>query len=302
MYTSSEPTSRPGRAWWIMGVSCGVVLLLGLAIIGASGGQNSVAGLIIPAFLAGVLSFLSPCTLPVLPAYFAWTFGMSDKGAQQPNQGRIIMSSLAFFAGLATTMVGLSVLISSVSHLVARYLETVTVIGGAVIIVMGLLSMLGMGFAGPAIKRRQAATLGSAYLYGLTFALGWTACIGPILGAILTMLIASNASIAAGAALTFIYVLGLALPLLIVATFFNKLGQGSAGWRWLRGRAWELRLGGKTILLHSTNLLSGLLLILVGALLISGKLSTLNQYALPGGVSQWANDVQYGIKAFFTGQ
>jgi cytochrome c-type biogenesis protein len=266
--------------------------------------SDNVVGLIIPAFLAGLLSFLSPCTLPVLPAYFAWTFGLRANAQEQfpQQQYRVLFSSLAFFAGLATTMVILGMILSSIGQMLSRNLTILTQVGGTVIIGLGILNIFGKGFAGPTIKRRQAATLGSAYLYGLTFALGWTACIGPILGTILTLLVTSGASAIAGAALTFVYVLGLAAPLVIVATFFDRLGQGSRGWVWLRGRAWEINVGSHTILLHSTNVLSGLLLIIVGALLLSGQLSQLNQYGLPGGITEWANEIQTSIRHFFTGQ
>lgn len=295
--------SRTSRILIAVAVIVSILLLGFLALIGIAGSQSNVVALTIPAFLAGVLSFLSPCTLPVLPAYFAWTFGISSgSDGVAARRSQVLLSSVAFFAGLATTMVGLGMALTSVGQVLGRNIDRLTQIGGAVIIVLGVLSIFGKGFAGPTIKRRQSATLGSAYLYGLTFALGWTACIGPILGAILTMLLATGASVLAGAALTFIYVLGLALPLILVATFFSQLGQGSRGWRWLRGKAWEVTIAGRTVLLHSTSILSGLLLIVVGVLLMTGRLAQLNQYSLPGGITEWANDIQYSIRNFFTGQ
>ncbi len=303
-----QTTTRPPRrsTFLLLGsLLLGFVLIMALALIGAvSGGQN-VIGLLIPAFLAGVLSFLSPCTLPVLPAYFAWTFGINSGSTDDPavKQRRVFISSLAFFAGLATTMIALGVTFSTfIGPIFGRNRLLMTQIGGVIIIIMGILSLFGLGFAGPAIKRRRSATLGSAYLYGLTFAIGWTACIGPILGSILVMLVSSGSSAIAGGTLTLVYVLGLGLPLILVATFFSRLGQGSTGWRWLRGRAWEVKLGSRTLLLHSTNLLSGALLILVGVLLFRDQLSQLNRYALPGGVTEWANQIQNGIQHFFTGQ
>jgi cytochrome c-type biogenesis protein len=264
-----------------------------------------VIGLVIPAFLAGVLSFLSPCTLPVLPAYFAWTFGINSGSTDDPGvqQRRVFISSLAFFAGLATTMITIGVTVSTfIGPIFGRNRLIMTQIGGAIIILMGVLSLFGLGFSGPAIKRRRSATLGSAYLYGLTFAIGWTACIGPILGSILFMLVSSGSSAIAGGTLTLVYVLGLGLPLILVATFFSRLGQGSKGWRWLRGRAWEIKLGSRTLLLHSTNLLSGALLIAVGILLFSNRLSQLNQYSFYDGITEWTYQIQDGIQHFFTGQ
>src|SRR5215213_6305664 len=109
-----QTTTRPPRRTTFLilsSLAIGFVLIMGLVFIGAvSGGQN-VIGLVIPAFLAGVLSFLSPCTLPVLPAYFAWTFGINSGSTDDPGaqQRRVFISSLAFFAGLATTMITIGV-------------------------------------------------------------------------------------------------------------------------------------------------------------------------------------------------
>lgn len=305
MQTQSKPQVRSSRLGLLAIVAGGIVLVLGLLAVGIAQGGANVVTLAIPTFLAGILSFLSPCTLPVLPAYFAWTFGLNSGEETDPvvRQRRVLLSSLAFFAGLATTLVALGVITATVfASLVARNLDWVTRIGGAVIIVLGVLSIFGKGFAGPAIKHNSAATYSGAYLYGLTFAIGWTACIGPILGSILVMLASSGASAIAGATLTFIYVLGLGLPLMLVATFFNRLGQGSRAWRWLRGRVWEVNLGGRTLLFHSTSVLSGLLLVGVGYLLISGQLSVLNQYAGTSEISRWADQIQYDIRRFFTGE
>ncbi|HYF62465.1 MAG TPA: cytochrome c biogenesis CcdA family protein [Herpetosiphonaceae bacterium] len=306
MQSAPQTQRQTSRFGLVAGLLIGGVLIGGLMILGLARGGQNVATLMIPAFIAGILSFLSPCTLPVLPAYFAWTFGINSGSTDDAStkRRRVLLSSLAFFAGLATTMVTLGVIVTTtLGPLVAKNLNWVTKIGGAIIIVMGILSVFGLGFAGPSIKRSRSATLGSAYMYGLTFALGWTACIGPILGAVLTLLVSTGTSVVAGATLTFVYVLGLGLPLMIVATFFNRFGQGSKGWRWLRGRGWEIKLGSRTILLHSTNVLSGLLLIVVGVLLFSGKLSAFNnEYSFLGGINEWANNIQYDIQRFFTGQ
>ncbi len=300
MQTVSTPRTSRIVLWLVIGGF--LAALAFLVLISLLSGSAQALALFIPAFLAGILSFLSPCTLPVLPAYFAWTFGINSTtdGTPTQRQLRTLTSSLAFFAGLATTMILLNVvLITAFRSLIVDNLKLYTHIGGVLIILMGVLSFFGKGFAGPTIKRSSKATLGSAYLYGLTFAVGWTACIGPILGTILTWLITSGSTVFAGAILTFVYVSGLGLPLIIVATFFNRLGQGSSGWRLLRGRAWDIQLGSKTLMLHSTNILSGVLLVIIGILLYTGTLSTLNQYSLPGGISEWANNIQFDIQNFF---
>lgn len=303
----AQTQRQPSRLFTMAIIGLAVFVVAAILLIGVAQGGQNVITLAVPAFMAGVLSFLSPCTLPVLPAYFAWTFGINSAGDESLAQKRqrTIISSLAFFAGLATTMVVLGMAITATSQAIrgiSSNKDLFAQIGGVIIIVMGVMSIFGIGFTGANIKRSSSATVGSAYLYGLTFALGWTACIGPILGAILTLLISTGASIIAGATLTFIYVLGLALPLMIVATFFNKLGQGSKGWKLLRGRALEFNIGKRVVILHSTSVISGMLLIAVGILLLTGQMSTLNDIALDNPISKWANNVQYDIQTFFTGE
>jgi cytochrome c-type biogenesis protein len=143
--------------------------------------------------------------------------------------------------------------------------------------------VLGKGFSGMQLHDRPAATLAGTYLYGLTFAFGWTACVGPILGAILTTLVASGLSVLAGAALAFLYALGLATPLVLLAAFFGRVGHGTRLGTILRGRGFSVAVGGRTLHLHTTSLISGILLIAVGAMLATGQLTWLTR--------QWAGGV-----------
>ncbi|NTV62539.1 MAG: cytochrome c biogenesis protein CcdA [Oscillochloris sp.] len=255
-------------------------------------GGSSVLVLAIPAFLAGVLSFLSPCTLPILPAYFAFTFQAGRRG--------VFVMSLAFFLGLATTLTLLGASATALSGLVFDNRAALTFWGGVVVVIFGLMGMLGKGFAGPQIQERPAATLFGSYLYGATFALGWTACVGPILGALLTLLAAtSGVAIIQGAVLAFIYALGLGTPLILLATFFNRLGTGSKLWQLLRGKGFEINIFGKEIFLHSTSLISGLLMVLMGLLLASGQLESIAQVANGSGLAQWWVQLESGISRLF---
>jgi cytochrome c-type biogenesis protein len=156
------------------------------------------------------------------------------------------------------------------------------------------MSLVGRGFAGYTGFHRPAVTIGGAYFYGLIFALGWTTCVGPILGSILTLLLVSGSSLAgglslvAGGVLAMIYALGLGLPLLLLVVGLEAGGPRGRLVRLLRGRGWELRLGQYTIYVHSTSAVSGLLMILVGLLLVTGQMTLLGQQLAGSDPSQWA--------------
>ncbi len=294
------------RVWLILGGA----LIAGLVILGLltpSGGTQldsvqpgqrptlSVLTLALPAFLAGVFSFLSPCTLPILPAYFAFTF--------QAKRQQIALMTLAFFLGLATTMTLIGAVSSLLGQIIFQLSDQLQFWGGLMIIAFGVASLLGKGFTGPALQRRPSATFAGTYVYGMTFALGWSACIGPILGSVLTLLAAQGTSVLAGATLALVYTLGLAVPLFLVAVFFGRLGTGSRAWSVLRGRGFTVNLLGRTLHLHSTSLLSGLLLILVGYLLASGNLAFFSQQAANTSMGEWALNIEQWIdRTFRAGQ
>ena len=122
------------------------------------------------------------------------------------------------------------------------------------------MSLLGLGFTGVQFQNRPEATIIGSYVYGATFSLGWSACIGPILGSIMTLLATQGMGILQGTFLAFIYALGLGLPLILVATFFSRLGTGTRFWQFLRGRGWTVKIFGRELYLHSTSVISGLLL------------------------------------------
>lgn len=253
--------------------------------LGEQSNIGAFVALAVPAYLAGIFSLLSPCCLPILPAYFSFTFGAKRK--------RVVAMSIAFFLGLATTMVVLGASVTALGSLIFPYRDLVTRVGGIVIVGFGIMLLLGKGFTGMQVSERPAATLAGTYLYGLTFAFGWTACVGPILGAILTALSTTGLSVLTGAMLAFIYALGLATPLTLIATFFGNLG-GSRAPAWLRGRGFSVRLGQRTLHLHTTQIISGLMICVIGILLANGQLAWFTQQASTGtaarislGLEQW---------------
>ncbi|NTJ64357.1 cytochrome c biogenesis protein CcdA [Agrobacterium rhizogenes] len=187
---------------------------------------------LLSALLAGALSFLSPCVLPLVPPYLCYMAGISVEQfrgggaavAQAPSvRGNVLMSALFFTLGFATVFVALGAGASSIGMLLRQHLDILAKIGGLIIVVMGL-NFLGVFRIG--LLAREArfqsggkpATLTGAYIMGLAFAFGWTPCIGPVLGAILGIA-ASRETVGAGAGLLAVYSLGLAIPFWIAAGF-----------------------------------------------------------------------------------
>lgn len=292
----SEPRKVSARLVWL-GALLGIGALA-LLVFGLNNGQAASpavsANLLVllpAAFAAGVLSFLSPCTLPMLPAYFAFSF--------QADRKNVVMMTVAFFLGLATTITVLGASATALSLLLLQNLRQLTLIGGLVVIAFGVMSLVGKGFAGPQFQDRPARTLIGSYLYGATFALGWTACVGPILGAILTLLATQGAGIAQGAALAFVYALGLGAPLIVVSTFFSRLGPTTRFWQILKGRGFEVKVGSHILYLHTTSILSGVLLIGMGLLLASGRLTLITQLAAGSDISLWVVDMEENLRALF---
>jgi cytochrome c-type biogenesis protein len=252
-------------------------------------------GLLIPVtFLAGLFSFLSPCTLPILPAYFAFTF--------QAKRDRVTIMSIAFFLGLATTIVVLGASATALSRFLFGYLSLLTSLGGVLIIVFGVMSFFGIGFSGMQLLERPVGGIVGSYLYGATFALGWSACVGPILGALLTMLATQGIAVAQGALLAFVYALGLGTPLIIISTYFSRLGNGSKFWQVIKGKAYFVTIGGRELMLHTTSMASGVLLVLMGLLLASGNLATIGEWSRQSVLSDYSLQFESWLQSLITGR
>ena len=252
-------------------------------------------GLLIPVtFLAGLFSFLSPCTLPILPAYFAFTF--------QAKRERVTIMSIAFFLGLATTIVVLGASATALSRFLFGYLSLLTSLGGVLIIVFGVMSFFGIGFSGMQLLERPVGGIVGSYLYGATFALGWSACVGPILGALLTMLATQGIAVAQGALLAFVYALGLGTPLIIISTYFSRLGNGSKFWQVIKGKAYFVTIGGRELMLHTTSMASGMLLVLMGVLLATGNLATIGEWSRQSALSEYSLQFESWLQSLISGR
>ena len=223
------------------------------------------------ALLAGVLSFLSPCVLPIVPPYLAYMSGISMRELTDEPAGarRAVLPALFFVMGLSTVFLFLGFTASSLGRLFLEYRTEFAQAAGVVVIVFGL-HFLGLFRIGLLMReaRIDAGDRGGsafgAYVLGLAFAFGWTPCIGPILGMIIT-LAATEDSVARGTTLLAVYALGLGLPFLLAAVFITR---SMALMR--RIKPWMGRI----------EQAMGLLLVVVGIALITGAMADFSFWLL----------------------
>src|SRR5215210_5341155 len=208
------------------------------------------------AFFGGVLSLLSPCSALLLPAFFAYAF---------QSRKALVGKTAVFYGGLCMTLVPLGMGISAISSLFYGQRSTLIMLAGIVIILLGVMQILGRGFEIGPLSRLSGKVRGDGD--GSTFALGAVYgfagfCSGPILGAVLTVA-ASSGRVFEGAGLLAVYALGMAAPLYLMALLWDRFDLGKR--RWLRGR--EVSVG--RLRMHTTNLVSGLMFIVLGAVFIA---------------------------------
>lgn len=178
------------------------------------------------AFLGGILSFLSPCVLPIVPPYLAYMSGISARDLRSGSQKPLLAAGF-FVLGLSTVFLILGAAASALGGFFLSNAGLFNTAAGLVIMVFGLhfLGILRLGFLMREARfdaGDQGGSAFGAYVLGLAFAFGWTPCIGPQLGAILT-LAAQEASLSRGMVLLGVYALGLGLPFLALAAFFTRL-------------------------------------------------------------------------------
>lgn len=226
------------------------------------------------ALLAGLVSFVSPCVLPIVPPYLAWLAGITfdelkDSGAQAASRRKIVLSAVAFVLGFSTVFVALGATASTVGKWIAQYFNVLSVVAGIVILVMGLhflgVFRIGLLFreARVQVARKPAGALG-AYVMGLAFAFGWTPCVGPVLAAIL-FVAGAEGSAMRGAALLAAYSLGIGLPFLAAALFASRFLEFAARFRRHMGTV-EKIMGG--------------MLVVTGVLFMTGSMSAISQWLL----------------------
>ena len=182
------------------------------------------------ALLAGLLSFLSPCVLPLVPGYIGFLSGLGNQPKGTPDQTKkmaarlqLVMASILFVAGFLSVFVALGASSSIAGSFVARNMNFFQIIGGGIITILGLhfLGVFSIGVLNRDVRfipsPRRFGTVG-AYVVGVAFGFGWTPCVGPVLATIL-MLSASSGGESDGVILLFAYGLGIGLPFVLVAVF-----------------------------------------------------------------------------------
>ncbi len=223
------------------------------------------------AFGAGVVSFLSPCVLPLVPGYVSYVAGSSLESLRDDARTRLraVGFALCFIAGFGTIFVALGASASVLGGLLLDYKYELGLVAGVIVMLFGLHLM---GITPLRLMQREArfhldipgGRVVGAFLMGIAFAFGWTPCIGPVLGAILTMS-ASTAALGQGTALLAIYALGLGLPFILAALFTDVL------LRQLR----RLSRAGRML-----QRAAGALLVVMGLLIVTGQLQTISYWLL----------------------
>ena len=217
-------------------------------------------------FTAGVLSFLSPCVLPLIPSYVSFITGLSIDDVQRSRRITLI-HSLLFIAGFTLVFLALGATATVLGRALFRHRDWVGRIGGILVIILGLY-LLGVFNLGALNRERRVhiATKPVGYLgtlvVGMAFAAGWTPCIGPILGGVLTYT-ASSADLSRGLVLLFAYSVGLAVPFLLAALMIDRFMELFQRYR--GALIWISRA-------------SGVLLIIVGVLMITGSMTVLSAW------------------------
>lgn len=225
----------------------------------------------IVALFAGVLSFLSPCVLPIVPPYLAYMSGVTvqDLNTGAKGRNRAMLPALFFVLGLSTVFLLLGFTASAIGTMFLQYQGWFNTIAGVLVMVIGA-HFVGV-YRIPFLDREarldagdQGGSAFGAYVLGLAFAFGWTPCIGPQLGAILS-LAASEASVARGTSLLAVYAVGLGVPFLLVAAFLPRLG-GLMGWMKRH--------------MEQIERVMGLLLWTIGLLMLTGGFSSFSYWLL----------------------
>ncbi len=225
------------------------------------------------AFLAGVLMFLAPCTLPIVPGFLAFIAGVPSGRVQKNIQKRVVVNAIAFTVGFSVAFIILGVFAGFLGALLGPWRSLISRGAGALIILFGL-TVLGVvrlpGLSNEFhIKTPRFITVGrpeSSFLIGTLFALGWSPCIGPILGTVL-LFAGTSATALQGALLLAIFSLGLAVPFMISAVLVGQVGEVFVRW----GRMFNM-----------FSIVGGCLLVVFGIVMLTDNLAL---------TSAWLNSV-----------
>lgn len=222
------------------------------------------------AFSAGIVSFLSPCLLPLIPAYILYISGSLDAEETAQNTRRAVVQTLGFILGFTVIFMLLGISASALGRLLISHKDLLSKISGLFIMFFGayMAGWIKLPFMGKDYRKRVAKskmTFISAVGMGMAFAFGWTPCFGPILGAILASTAAISTNVSQGVLLLFVYSMGMAVPFLLTAIFLNAFS------RWVDVFSKHARV---------INTIAGVIMILLGALMFLGKLQQVANWLL----------------------
>ncbi len=225
------------------------------------------------ALIAGLVSFLSPCVLPLVPPYLVYMAGTSlerlaDAEAEPRVKRATVLAAVLFVLGFSTVFVALGASASVIGSLIRIYSGPLATVAGVVIIIMGL-HFLGLTPIAFLMREKRVAVtkpvgLWGAYVIGLAFAFGWTPCIGPILAAILAVA-ASEQTVTKGAGLLAVYSLGLGIPFIVAAFAIEPFAAFLARFKHY---------------LHRVEQAMGALLVLTGIAFLTGSINTMSVWLL----------------------
>lgn len=230
---------------------------------------------LLAAFSAGLLTFLSPCILPLVPAYLCFISGSSlEQLTAKENQNdfdrsKVLWSGFAFVLGLSSIFIAMGAAATSLGQAIAQYKQTLSMVGGGIILIfglhyMGLFKIAFLNFEKRFHTDQKPAGLIGAFILGLAFGFGWTPCVGPVLSTIL-MVAGGMGELSDGITLLAVYAAGLSIPFMLAAAlsahFMRFLGKFRRH-------------------LHKVEIAMGLLLVATGILILSGSLTDLTGWLL----------------------
>jgi len=219
---------------------------------------------VVIAAFAGLVSFASPCVLPLVPGFLGYVTGLTGEPLAEKSRGRMLTGALLFVVGFTAVFVLGSIFVTTAGRALVEHRTLLMRLGGLVVILMGLV-FLGVGSQREAkIAWRPKAGLAGAPVLGAVFALGWAPCTGPTLAAVLVLASTTvDPQVWRGVVLAVAYGLGLGLPFILIAAGLDRAGRAS-GW---------LRRHQRTI-----QVVGGVMLVLVGLLMVTGVWEDLNRW------------------------
>jgi len=227
------------------------------------------------ALLAGLVSFFSPCVVPLLPGYVSYATGLGAAEVVEgsPRRGRMLAGTSLFVLGFAAVFVLTGVVAGAAGRVLVEYRDVITRVLGVVIIVLGLIfaGVLKIGQRDLRSHRIPAVGVAAAPLIGVVFALGWTPCLSPTLGVVVNLGFNEGTAVRGGL-LGFVYALGLGIPFVLAGLAFTKMASAVAFFR--ERQQLVMRIG-------------GVLLIIVGLLLVTGTWNMLTAL-----LRQWASSFE----------